>query len=175
MRRLTAFIITALMLVAVLLPVSADLGGADLYHSQGASESGGNTNFKYTVAEGYQLSIPESIDLTAVSAGDYATGLANVSVSDIYLPRAKTLTVTLKSANGFKLIKNSGAADEVNYKISKTEGGSAISNPAAVLSYVGGTSPNSASQNLYFLATNLPSYAGEFRDALTFSVSASTN
>lgn len=167
MRRFTAIVLAAvLMLVPMFSTAAEDNGHFEIYYNQSDVAS---STVEYGVDESYVVSIPTQIDMTL-------TGTTNVTVgaNNVYLPRAKTLTVDLSSAahNGsWQLTLEVFTDSKVAYsiKLGETE----VQNGGEILACSGGTP--TAETELAFSITGDPKRSGNYMDTLTFTVSIDEN
>ena len=168
MRRLTAFLLITLMLAASALPICAkeyaddgtDTPNAEVVHSQGGNqvigsdENVGNVDFTYGVNEEFIVTIPAKVDMELENPTS-----ADVSVSNVHLPRAKTLVLQVSSqnySNGWRLMTpNGGSPVYLNYSV--TQSGAAVTNNKAIITYnVGDNTAGGTSTTLGFEVTDEP-------------------
>lgn len=156
MKKLFTLVLAVLMLCSVSVTAFA---ATDLDKNNIA----GSMTVSYGVDEGYVVTIPA--DVTVSTAGVEST----LSASNVFLPDGKTLSVSVASANGFKL---NYAGSEIPYTVSV---GSTQQTTATftALSILSGTT--SGSVKLTFKTTqadiNNATKAGNHTDTLTFTCS----
>ena len=198
MRRFITFLLILTMLTASVIPAFAANRSnidAEVYHSQGSEQTNGTaeagkSEVKHGVKHGYVVKIPAYIQLLAPIVGsetdsdekegevitEYRYTSATVSVSEVYLTRAQTLKISMKSDNydgGWKIKHTSAPAQKLNYTISKEKSVSgSIEQHASVLDCPGGTA--SEESVLYFGVTDFPRVGGTYEDYITFTVSIAT-
>lgn len=176
MRRLTAFIIITLMLVTSILPIGAN----EVYHSQGVEQNTGDTDvgtspLEHGVSEEFIVTIPEKVDMVLNT-----TVSADVSVSDVHLPRAKNLVIKVSGQHyhdgasaGWKLQHETNTGIYLNYKVAQTADASSatIGNYTTILTHnVGENTAGGAGTKLYFNVISEPILGGQYLDNLIFTV-----
>lgn len=153
MKKLLTFVLAVLMLCSV----SVTAFAADLDKGNNV----GSMTVSYGVDEGYVVTIPA--DVTVSTAGVETT----LSASKVLLPDGKTLTVSVASANDFKL-EYAGSKIPYTVSVGNTEQTTAT---FTALSITSGTT--SGSVKLTFKTTNADiagaTKAGNHTDTLTFT------
>lgn len=153
MKKLFTLVLAVLMLCSV--SVTAFATDLDKNHT------GGSMTVSYGVDEGYVVTIPA--DVTVSTAGEERT----LSANSVLLPDGKTLTVSVASANGFKL-EYAGSKIPYTVSVGSTKQTTATFTALSILS---GTT--SGSVKLTFKTTqndiDKATKAGNHTDTLTFT------
>lgn len=148
---------TLVLAVMMLCSVSVTAWAASLNESNKV----GSVTVSYGVAEGYVVTIPA--DVAVSTAGVEAT----LSASHVLLPSGKTLTITVSSANAFKL---NYAGSQIPYTVSLDNAKqTAATFPA--LSVPSGTTAGSVRLTFQTTAADIAgaTKAGSHTDTLTFT------
>ena len=158
MKKIIALVIAILMMAAIAVPAFAGT-----YDPEGEN----TVEVKYTVDGGYVVTI---IDAVTLGEKDATVAAGNVSVSNAILEEGKTLTVTVKSTNGFT-VNNSGSKT-IAYSMTIGEGEAITSGTDAktVLTVESGTATGSVAVSFARTGDVPANVAGEFTDTLTFEV-----
>lgn len=153
MKKLLALVLAVIMLCS--LSVTA------LAASLNESNKVGTVTVSYGVDEGYVVTIPA--DVAVSTAGVEAT----LSASHVLLPSGKTLTVTVSSANGFKLKYESS---QIPYTVS-VDNTKQTTATFPALSILSGTTSGSVKLTFQTTAADIAgaTKAGSHTDTLTFT------
>lgn len=129
----------------------------------------GTTLVKYSLSEGYTITIPGEFSLTPGSEIE-----KQVSAEGAVLSEGKTLNVSIKGANCQEnrwYISDENNSYVYELKKGSAESKTAVENNSVILSVPAGTTEK-VTTNLYFsLGENTVTKAGTYSDTLTFTVS----
>ncbi len=162
MKRFTAIVLAAVLLLVSALPIGAADAELEIFHNQ---SDVADSNVVYGVAETYMVSLPADIVMSTTDATE-----ATVGMSDVKLPRAKTLKVNLSSEtydSGWRLTLEYDADVTLSYSIKNN--GTEVENGGLLLAVSGGTPSGETALTLQM--TDDPGMSGSYLDTLTFSVS----
>lgn len=167
MKKLLTFVLAVGM--ALSLSVTAFAAGTSI--NQGSTNQTGNTNVTFNVDPSYTVTIPATVNLARdADTGNYKQD-ATITATDVRLEEGKTVKVTL--AGGFKLTTGAnGATYMLPYTVTVGDNVTAITTGDTVATF--NTSIAEQTSVLHFVATN-PTYAGDYRDTLTFTISVVNN
>jgi uncharacterized cupin superfamily protein len=151
-----------LMAIVLMLVVAAPVFAANLTQDT----TTGTMNVTYGVGETYTISIPDSLGFT-----QDLTQTVDVSVTDVLLPHGKTLTLSLTSANDYKLVYEDS---EIVYTV--TKGSVAFTSQVTeVLTVSAGDPEATTTESLTFATTSeaiaAATLSGQHVDTLTFTAS----
>ena len=161
MKRFTSIVLAAVLLLVSALPIGAADAELEIFHNQ---KNIADSTVVYGVAETYLVSIPADIVMSTTEPTE-----ASVSMSNVKLPRAKTLKVNLSSLaydNGWRLTLEYDADVTLSYSIKNN--GTEVENGGLLLAVSGGTP--SGETHLALEMTDDPGLSGSYLDTLTFSV-----
>ena len=160
---------SALAVVAAL-ALSLTICIAPAFADSGFSGNDSTTNVKYTVTEGYTVTVPADVTFTTSSK----TGTGVVKAENVIIANGKTLSVTVASSNGYTLKYGTDVASSVAYTVKVGDSTTALSGTTAqqVLSVAAGTTSDQVTLNFATDGTGFTK-AGEHTDTLTFSCSIS--
>ena len=154
--------------LTLVLTASTSVFAADI--NQDSTPKTANTTVKFNVDPAYTVTIPADVTLDRKTGTDgtitYEKDLT-VSASDVRLLEGKKVQVTLESS--FKLTTSAqGAKYELPYTEKVGTSGSAITSGDVVADFTTLDS-DKWSSTLHFAAEN-PTYAGDYKDIVTFNI-----
>ena len=131
--------------------------------------SGGDIAVEFTVAPTYTVTIPGTVELEQKTAADktvtYEKDLT-VSAENIRLTEGSYIEVTLES--NFALTAGTGTTYQLPYTVTVGDDTTAIATGDTVATFT--TNTNEQTSTLHFAAGN-PTYAGDYSDTVTFTIS----
>ena len=168
MKKLLTIMLALVMVLS--LPVTALAAGNSI--DQGSTSKIGNTTVTFNVDPTYTVTIPATVELEKKTAADetvtYEKDLT-VSAENVRLLEGQQIQVTLTS--DFTLTndtQNGGAATNLSYTVTVGDSATPIVTDGVVATF--GTSTTEQTSVLHFAAAN-PTYAGDYRDTVTFTIS----
>lgn len=157
------------LVMALSLSVTALAADNTFSPSDNAAKS---TTVTFGVAPTYTVTIPATVELEKKTAADetvtYEKDLT-VSAENVRLLEGKQIQVTLTS--DFTLTndtQNGGAATNLSYTVTVGDSATPIVTDGVVATF--GTSTTEQTSVLHFAAAN-PTYAGDYSDTVTFTIS----
>ena len=166
MKRFTALTaILALLLLTAFGASAATDGQMEIIHNQGTFAT---STVVYGINQSYIIEVPDDVPL---DPGDTVTSF--VTLSEVYMPRAKTLSVTVASPNyiddnwNVKLTTDQSVKIPYSLKIESTS----VVNEGEILTCVGGDVDGTETVTLSFDVLADPVQSGSYLDTLTFTVS----
>ena len=166
MKRITAFTALFVLLLMAAFGVNAAEtdGQMEIVHNHDNSAS---STVVYGINEAYVVTIPPNVNLVL---GEATT--ENVSLTGVYLPLAKRLSMSVASSNydttssKWNVLLDTDASVKIPYSI--TKGGNAVASKDVILTCDGGV--NAANTDIVFNVGAEPVQSGTYMDTLTFSV-----
>lgn len=150
MKKIIALVIAIVMMAAISVPAFA----ANL----STESNSGNVTMTYEVSGAWTVAIPEDFSLNE-------SGTKTVTASNCFLNNGETLTVTVNSADGFKMMLGGTNTEIV---IAYTVNGE-TAGPVEVLSVASGLATKEATVTFATTGT-IPNVAGTYSDVLSFTV-----
>lgn len=161
MKKILTFILTLVMVLSM----SVTAFAADNTFTPGDTANK-DTTVTFSVDPTYTVTIPATITLAKDAAtGNYKQDAA-ITAADVRLLEGKTIKVTLTS--DFQLDTAASAAYKLPYTVKVGDSDTAITTGATVATF--DTSTTAQSSTLHFAADN-PTYAGNYSDTVTFTIS----
>jgi len=165
MKRFTAVTATLALLLLTLVGAGAATGGQmEIVHNQGTFAT---STVVYGINQSYIIEVPPTIDLDPENTVD-----DSVTLSEVYMPRAKTLKVTVASglySDGYWNVKLD-TDENVKIPYSVSIGESTVASEGEILSCVGGDEDGTETVTLSFTVEADPVQSGSYSDTLTFTV-----
>ena len=162
-------LIGVLLIVALLATMSVTALAADI--TPDTAPKTGDTAVTFNIDPTYSVTIPATVELDKVVASDgtitYEKDMT-ITASDVRLEEDQKVEVTLTS--DFKLDTADSATYKLDYTV--TVDGDAVANNGVVAAF--GTDTAEQSETLHFVAGN-PTYAGDYSDTVTFTISVVTD
>ena len=161
MKKIIALVVAIVMMAAMAVPTFAaiSVNGTDATNSTSTS-----TLLEYGVAQVYEVTIPESVNLNA------ETPTASVALANGFcLPFGESLKISVNNSKSAWLLTDTAhATNEVEYTVKKGE--TEIEKGDIVLEVAAAEDSSNAGETatLSFVFT-MPSYAGTYQDTLTFT------
>lgn len=163
-------LLTIMLALVMVLSLSVTALAADI--TQDSDPKTGNTTVTFNVDPTYTVTIPATVELEKKTAADetvtYEKDLT-VSAENVRLLEGKQIQVTLTS--DFTLTndtQNGGAATNLSYTVTVGDSATPIVTDGVVATF--GTSTTEQTSVLHFAAAN-PTYAGDYSDTVTFTIS----
>lgn len=151
------------IMLALVMVLSLSVAAFSAGITQDSNTKTADTSVTFNVDPTYTVTVPATVTLAKAADGSYKQD-ATITATDVRLLEDQTITVTL--ASDFKLI--TGATYELDYKVTVGDSSTAIATGDTVATFT--TDTNSQSSTLHFAAEN-PTYAGEYSDTVTFTIS----
>ena len=162
--------------------VTSTVVSGDLHSTQTYSITNIQRNHTISVtfkpSPGFTIIIPSSLVLEEeeTSGGSTVTcsGSMEVTAKDIWIPETASISMTVSSANGFKLVHKKDDSASLLYSLRVGDSTDILSNGGEVATFTqadyaaNGSSPIKTVLNAK--ATGTPKYAGVYDDTLTFTV-----
>ena len=166
MKRIITFTALCLLVIMSAFGVYAETDGEmEIFHNHSNSAS---STVVYGIDEAYIVTIPPNVDLDLETPQ-----IETVSLTGVYMPLAKRLSMTVESANYdstkslWQVVLDTDANVKIPYSIKKN--GNAVASTDVVLTCDGGV--NEAIADLVFTVEADPVQSGTYLDTLTFDVS----
>lgn len=153
-------ILTCVLTLVMVLSLSATAFAADI--TQDSDPKTGTTNVTFNVDPTYTVTIPATVTLAKAEDGSYKQD-ATITATGVRLEKGKTIKVTLES--DFTL--TAGTTD-LPYTVTVGDSAAPIATGATVATF--GTNTEAQTSVLHFAANN-PTYAGDYSDTVTFTIS----
>lgn len=154
------------IMLALVMVLSLSVAAFSAGITQDSNTKTADTSVTFNVDPTYTVTVPATVTLAKAADGSYKQD-ATITATDVRLLEDQTITVTL--ASDFKLITDAaGATYELDYKVTVGDSSTAIATGDTVATFT--TDTNSQSSTLHFAAEN-PTYAGEYSDTVTFTIS----
>ena len=153
------------MLLTILGAAAATDGQMEIIHNQGTFAT---STVVYGINQAYIIEVPDDVILDPEN-----TVQTSVTLSEVYMPRAKSLEVTLTSPyygdGNWNVKLNTDQNVKIPYSIKIGE--SAVTNEGKILTCVGGDVDGTETVTLSFDVLEDPVQSGSYLDTLTFTVS----
>ena len=166
MKRIITFTALCLLVIMSAFGVYAETDGEmEIFHNHSNSAS---STVVYGIDEAYTVTIPPDVELDLEEPQT-----ETVSLTGVYMPLAKSLSMTVESSNYndtkslWQVVLDTDSDVKIPYSIKK--GGNAVASEAVILTCDGGT--NEVSADLVFTVEEPPVQSGTYLDTLTFTVS----
>ena len=168
MKRITAFTTLFVLLLMAALGVNAAESDKEMEIIYNHDNSASST-VVYGIDEAYTVTIPADVSL---KLGE--TVEQDVAITDVYLPLAKSLSLTLASDNYDKADKKWNVILDTDEKVkipySITKDGVAVASKDVILTCNSRGETNAVSTKLAFTVGADPVQSGTYVDTLTFNV-----
>lgn len=160
-------LLTVVLTLAMVLSLSVTAFAADI--NQDIDPKTGSTNVTFNVDPTYTVTIPATVELvkTGTDTITYEKDMTITAAAGVRLLEGQSIQVTLTS--DFNLETAASSTYKLPYTV--TVGGSTIQNNGVVATF--GTNTAEQSSTLHFAANN-PTYAGDYSDTVTFTISVVT-
>ena len=160
MKKLIAFVLALAM--ATIMSVTAL--AADTTITQDSDPKTGATTVKFSVDPTYTVTIPAEVTLTYDETSNSYKGSGDITTGAVRLLQYQEIRVTV--TGDFKMTSAENA--ELRYTMTIGDSAAAVTSGDTVATFV--TSTEAQSVTLNYSAAN-PTYAGDYTDTLTFTIS----
>lgn len=168
-------LLTVVLTLAMMLSLSVTAFAADTVVGPDGSgnpdPATGNTAVSFEVAPTYTVTIPATVELvkTGTDTITYEKAMDITAAAGVRLLEGQSIQVTL--ASDFTLKTEASATYQLPYTVKVGTSTTAINTGDVVATF--GTSREAQTSTLHFAANN-PTYAGDYSDTVTFTISVVT-
>ncbi len=165
MKKIINLLIVLTFCLAIIVPISVL---ADTQITQNGNNIA-NTAVVFNVEPSYTVTIPLTVELE----GEYGKAFSKrsaITVKDVFLENSKKY-VNVKLSSDFTLASQSNPDITLKYKVYKgsDSSGSEIANSNSVGTFY--TEKGEQTQDIFFMTTSVPKYAGNYSDTVVFNIS----